>query len=104
MVYRIISERKKETQPRNDLLTLLMASMHEDGTQMTEKQLRDETMTLFVAGHETTALSLSWTWYLLSENPAAEARLHEELREVLGGRPAETRDLGKVAVSQRRGA
>lgn len=96
MVYRIISERKKETQPRNDLLTLLMASMHEDGTQMTEKQLRDETMTLFVAGHETTALSLSWTWYLLSENPAAQARLHEELREVLGGRPAETRDLEKL--------
>ena len=96
MVYRIISERKKETQPRNDLLTLLMASMHEDGTQMTGKQLRDETMTLFVAGHETTALSLSWTWYLLSENPAAEARLHEELRDVLGGRPAETRDLEKL--------
>lgn len=96
MVYRIISERKKETQPHNDLLTLLMAAMHEDGTQMTEQQLRDETMTLFLAGHETTALSLSWTWYLLGENPAAEARLHEELRGVLGGRPAEVSDLEKL--------
>jgi len=96
MVYRIIAERKKQTNARNDLLTLLMAAMSEDGTQMTERQLRDETMTLFVAGHETTALSLSWTWYLLSENPSAEERLHSELREVLGGRPAEVSDLEKL--------
>lgn len=96
LVYRIIAERKKETEPRNDLLTLLMAAMHEDGSQMTERQLRDETMTLFVAGHETTALTLTWTWHLLGENPAAEARLHEELGRVLGGRPAELGDLEKL--------
>jgi cytochrome P450 len=96
MVYRIIADRKKDTHPHNDLLTLLMAAMHEDGTQMTEKQLRDETMTLFLAGHETTALSLSWAWYLLSENPEAEARLREELGCVLGGRPAEVADLEKL--------
>jgi len=96
LVYRIIAERKQETEPRNDLLTLLMAAMHEDGSQMTERQLRDETMTLFVAGHETTALTLAWTWYLLGENPAAEARLHEELGEVLGGRPADVCDLEKL--------
>jgi cytochrome P450 len=96
LIYRIISDRKKDTQPRNDLLSLLMAAMHEDGSQMTEHQVRDESMTLFVAGHETTALSLSWTWYLLGENPAAEARLHEELRLVLGGRPAEVSDLEKL--------
>ncbi|HUL35929.1 MAG TPA: cytochrome P450 [Candidatus Eisenbacteria bacterium] len=96
MVYRIISERKKDTQPRNDLLSLLMAAMHEDGTQMTERQLRDETMTLFVAGHETTALSLSWTWYLLGQNPDAEAKLQEELQSVLGGRPADVSDLPKL--------
>src|ERR1700732_1067635 len=80
LVYRIISDRKKDTQPRNDLLSLLMSAMHEDGSQMTERQVRDESMTLFVAGHETTALSLAWTWYLLGENPAAESRLDEELR------------------------
>jgi cytochrome P450 len=96
MVYRIIAERKQETAPRNDLLTLLMAAMHEDGSQMTERQLRDETMTLFVAGHETTALTLAWTWYLLGENPAAEGRLHGELGDVLGGRPAEVCDLEKL--------
>jgi cytochrome P450 len=96
LIYGIISDRKKDTQPRNDLLSMLMAAMHEDGSQMTEKQVRDESMTLFVAGHETTALSLVWTWYLLSENPEAEAHLHEELRAVLDGRPAEVSDLEKL--------
>ena len=96
LIYGIISDRKKDTQPRNDLLSLLMAAMNEDGSQMSERQVRDEAMTLFVAGHETTALSLSWTWYLLSENPEAESRLHEELRSVLGGQPAEVSDLEKL--------
>ena len=96
LIYRIIFDRKKDTQPRNDLLSLLMSAMHEDGSQMSERQVRDESMTLFVAGHETTALSLMWTWYLLGENPAAEARLHEELRTVLAGRPAEVSDLEKL--------
>jgi cytochrome P450 len=96
LVYRIISERKKDERSRNDLLTLLMAAMSEDGSQMTERQLRDETMTLFLAGHETTALALSWTWYLLGENPQAEGCLHEELRGVLGGRAAGVADLEKL--------
>ena len=96
LIYGIISDRKKDTHPRKDLLSLLMSAMHDDGSQMTERQVRDESMTLFVAGHETTALSLAWTWYLLGENPAAEACLHEELRAVLGGRPAEVSDLEKL--------
>jgi len=96
LIYGIISDRKKDTRPRNDLLSLLMSAMHEDGSQMTERQVRDESMTLFVAGHETTALSLAWTWYLLGENPAAESRLHKELRTVLAGRPAEVSDLEKL--------
>ena len=79
-----------------DLLSLLMSAMDEDGSQMTPKQLRDETMTLFLAGHETTALSLSWAWFLLSKNPAAEVRLHEELRDVLGGRAPGIADLGRL--------
>jgi len=96
LIYGIISDRKKDTQPCNDLLSLLMAAMNDDGSQMTERQVRDESMTLFVAGHETTALSLAWTWYLLSKNPTAEVRLHEELGAVLGGRPAEVSDLEKL--------
>jgi cytochrome P450 len=97
LVYRIIEERNKSGGAgRNDLLTLLMAAMNDDGTQMTPRQLRDETMTLFLAGHETTALALSWTWYLLSENPEAERRLHEELDGALGGRMAGTEDLERL--------
>jgi cytochrome P450 len=98
LVYRIIDERKKlgNANERNDLLSLLMAAMDEDGSQMTPRQLRDEIMTLFMAGHETTALTLSWAWYLLSKNPAAETRLHEELRDVLAGRPPTIADLGRL--------
>jgi cytochrome P450 len=98
LVYRIIDERKKlgNANEHNDLLSLLMASMDEDGSQMTPKQLRDEIMTLFMAGHETTALTLSWAWYLLSKNPAAETRLHEELRDVLAGRLPTIADLGRL--------
>ena len=98
LVYRIIEERKAQGNGRRhgDLLSMLMGAMDEDGTQMSPRQLRDETMTLFLAGHETTALTLSWTWYLLSQNPAAEARLHEELRGVLGDRPPGVADLERL--------
>jgi len=98
LVYRIISERKGNggAHRNGDLLSLLTAAMDEDGSQMTPQQLRDETMTLFVAGHETTALTLAWTWLLLSENPEAEARLHEELKNVLGGRSPEAADLERL--------
>ena len=79
---------------------MLMAAMNEDGSRMTAKQLRDETMTLFLAGHETTALALGWTWYLLSENPQAETKLHEELDAVLGGNPATVADLERLPYLQ----
>ena len=92
-VYRIIAERRARGGDGSDLLSLLIAATDEDGSQMTPKQLRDETMTLFLAGHETTALTLAWTWYLLSRNPAAESRLHEELARVLGDRAARPEDL-----------
>jgi cytochrome P450 len=102
LVYRIISERRAQRNSKHhtDLLSLLMGAMDEDGSQMTPQQLRDETMTIFLAGHETTALTLAWTWYLLSENPAAEARLHEELRGVLGRRAPEIKDLERLPYLQ----
>ena len=98
VVYRIISERKSQGggDDRSDLLSLLMSAVDEDGSQMTPQQLRDETMTLFLAGHETTALTLAWTWYLLSENPAVEALLHEELASVLSGRSPEAAELSRL--------
>ena len=100
LVYRIIEEKRSLHGEGNDLLSLLMDAMDEDGTQMTPQQLRDETMTLFLAGHETTALLLGWTWYLLSQNPAAEARLFDELRGVLGGRAPQVSDLMRLPYLQ----
>jgi cytochrome P450 len=100
LVYRIIEEKKTLHGAGNDLLSLLMDAMDDDGTQMTPQQLRDETMTLFLAGHETTALLLGWTWYLLGENPAAETRLLDELRAVLGGRAPQVSDLMKMPYLQ----
>jgi len=99
LVYGIIEERQAEgnTNHHHDLLAMLMSAMDEDGTQMTPQQLRDESMTLFLAGHETTALTLSWAWYMLSENPAAEARLHEELHGILAGRAPELADFERLA-------
>jgi cytochrome P450 len=102
IIYRIIAERQaeKNSQPHNDLLDLLMSAMDEDGTQMTAQQLHDEAITLFVAGHETTGQMLSWTWYLLSQNPAVEQRLHEELDAVLGERDPQASDFGKLVYLQ----
>jgi cytochrome P450 len=100
MVYRIISEKQENGAHGCDLLSLLMSSMDDDGSQMNPQQLRDETMTLFLAGHETTALMLGWTWYLLSQNPAVETRLHEELNALLGGRAPQVSDLQKLPFLQ----
>jgi cytochrome P450 len=63
---------------------------------MSDTQLRDEVITLFLAGHETTANALSWTWWLLAQNPEAEAKLHRELATVLGGRAATLEDLPRL--------
>ncbi|HEY4710584.1 MAG TPA: cytochrome P450 [Candidatus Acidoferrales bacterium] len=102
LVYRIISERRAEgnSSAHNDLLALLMGAMDEDGSQMTPQQLHDETMTLFLAGHETTAQMLGWTWYALSQNPAVESRLHQELHGVLGGRPPGAADFPRLPYLQ----
>jgi cytochrome P450 len=67
---------------------------------MTDKQLRDEAMAFLLAGHETTALALSWTWYLLSQHPEAEHRLHEELKQVLGGRLPTAADLPRLTYTE----
>ena len=64
---------------------MLLSAHDEDGSQMTDRQLRDEVITIFLAGHETTALTLSWTWYLLATHPEVEAKFHRELHEVFAG-------------------
>lgn len=89
----IIAARRRSGVDHGDLLSMLLRARDDEGAQMTDEQLRDEALILFVAGHETTALALSWTWMLLSQHPAAWARLREELDRVLGGRPPTLADL-----------
>src|SRR5262249_61441048 len=80
IIYRLIADRRASGRDHGDLLSMLLAAQDEDdGTVMTDTQVRDEAMTIFLAGHETTANALTWTWYLLSENPQAARRLHHEL-------------------------
>jgi cytochrome P450 len=93
ILYRIIAERRSSGRDTGDLLSMLLHAQDEDGSRMTDQQLRDETITLFLAGHETTASTLSWTWWLLAQNPAVEAKLHAELDRVLGGRAPSLDDL-----------
>lgn len=76
-----------------DLLSMLLLARDEAGESMTDREVRDQLLTLFTAGHETTSNALTWTWYLLSQHPAVEARLHEEIDRVLGGRAPRLADL-----------
>lgn len=94
-IYRIIADRRASGTDRGDLLSMLLLAqdVEGDGGSMTDEQLRDEAMTLFLAGHETTANALTWTWYLLSEHPEVEAKMHAEITAVLGGRLPTVEDL-----------
>jgi len=86
-IYRIIGQRRSSGRDEGDLLSMLLLAQDEDtGGRMTDQQVRDEALTLFLAGHETTANALTWTWFLLSQNPECEAKLHEELAAVLDRR------------------
>jgi len=82
----LIAEHKATNVDRGDLLSMLIASRDEDGSALSDQQIRDEVLTIFLAGYETTANALSWTWYLLSQNPEAESRLYAEIDAVLNGR------------------
>jgi cytochrome P450 len=97
----IIAERRKSGEDRGDLLSMLLRAQDEEsGRRMSDSQLRDEMMTLFMAGHETTANTLAWAWFLLSGHPEAEARLHKELDEVLGGRSPTVADLPRLTYTE----
>jgi cytochrome P450 len=96
VIYGIIEQRRASGQMSGDLLSVFLQAHDDQGIGMTDRQLHDEIMTLFLAGHETTANVLSWTWYLLGQNPGAEAKLHEELQRVLGGRVPTPADLPRL--------
>jgi cytochrome P450 len=101
-IYGLIRERRKSGADAGDLLSMLLLAQDEeaDGAGMTDTQVRDEALTLFLAGHETTANALTWTWYLLSQNPECEARLHAELDSVLEGRLPQIPDLSQLRYAE----
>lgn len=101
IVHRIIAERRQNPAAEEDLLGMLMAARDEEtGKGMTDEQVRDEVMTLLLAGHETTANALTWTFYLLSQHPDAAAKLHEEIDAVLGKRPFTLDDLPNLTYTK----
>jgi cytochrome P450 len=95
IIDRLIAERRAQGDAADsgDLLSMLLLSCDDAGDRMSDDEVRDQAVTLFVAGHETTSNALTWTWYLLSQHPAEEARLHAELDAALGGRPPVLADL-----------
>jgi cytochrome P450 len=101
-IYRMINEHRAAGRDRGDLLSMLiMAQDDEDhGARMTDEQIRDEAITIFLAGHETTALALTWTWYLLSRHPEVESRMRRELAEVLGDRRATMADWPRLRYTE----
>ncbi|HZD47304.1 MAG TPA: cytochrome P450, partial [Silvibacterium sp.] len=102
VVYRMIGEHRAAGIDRGDLLSMLIRSRDEelDHSAMTDEQLRDEVLTIFLAGYETVANALSWTWMLLAQNPAAEVKLHQELDSVLGGRLPSIDDLPQLRYTE----
>jgi cytochrome P450 len=94
-------EERRKGDLGHDLLGMLLAARDDDGSSMSDQQVRDEVLILFLAGHETTALSLSWTLHELALNPEVEHRLHEELARVLGGREPTFEDLPRLEYTAR---
>jgi cytochrome P450 len=102
IVYGII--RRRQSGPlagSHDLLAALLDARYEDGSGMSAEQLRDEVMTLLLAGHETTAVSLSWVWMLLAQHPDVELQLRRELESVLAGRAPGVQDIPNLGVTER---
>ena len=102
-VYRIIQQRRASNEDRGDLLSMLLHAQDTEGegARMSDLQLRDEAMTIFLAGHETSANAMAWTWYLLSQNPEWEKKLHDEIDDHLDGRSPRIGDVFELAVTGR---
>jgi cytochrome P450 len=102
MIYGFIDERRQKGSTRLDLLAMLMSAQDEEtGEGMSDQQMRDEMITIFLAGHETTASLLGWTWYLLAQNPAIEAGLRLEQQDLLAGRTPDHEDLRKLDTTRK---
>ena len=105
-VYGLIEQRRESGLDGDDLLSLLLNVRDDEADNaeeavMTDQQLRDEVVTLFAAGHETTAVALTWTWYLIATHPDVQARFHAELDVTLGGRTPTPEDLPRLAFTEK---
>jgi cytochrome P450 len=100
-IYGIIAQRRRSGEAREDLLAMLLSAANEEGAAMSDSLVRDEAVSLFLAGHETTGITLTWAWYALSQHPEVEAGFHRELDEVLDGRPPSPQDLDRLAFTQK---
>ena len=102
IVYRMIADRRASGRDHGDMLSMLLAAQdEEDGGVMTDRQVRDEAMTIFLAGHETTANAMTWLWYLVSQAPEVEAKLHDEVDRALQGRLPSMADLPSLHYVER---
>ncbi len=101
LIYELLTERRRSRVRHDDLLDLLLQARDEEtGTGLSDQELRDEALTIFAAGHETTANALAWTWYLLATHPEAKARFHEEVDRVLQGRTPNAGDLAQLPYTR----
>jgi cytochrome P450 len=100
VVYQLIAARRGQQRDTTDLLDRLLEARDEDGRSMPDQQIRDEVLTLLLAGHETSAIALSWIWYLLAQYPEVEHSLHAELAAVLGDRRASADDLALLPYTR----
>jgi cytochrome P450 len=105
IIFGLINQRRDTSESNDDLLSLLLEAQLEDddgnGKPLTDQQVRDQTITMFAAGHETTAVCLTWTWYLLAMNQHIQSRFHAELDEVIGGRQPTLSDLPNLKFADR---
>jgi cytochrome P450 len=99
-VSELVQRRREAGGESGDLLSLLLHVQDEDGGRMSDRQIRDEVLTLALAGHETTSITLAFCWYLLARHPEAEATLHRELDSVLGGRAPTVEDLPALTFTE----
>ena len=100
LIYRLIDERRATGGATGDVLSMLVNARMEDGSPLSPRQIHDEALTLLLAGHETTALALSWTWYLLAQHPDVDAAMQAELQTVLGGRLPTVEDLPQLQYTR----
>lgn len=100
IIYGIIDERRRTGEDKGDLLSMLLLAEDDQGQHMSAKEARDEAVTMILAGHETTANALNWTFYLLAQHPEIEAKLHEELDTVLAGRVPTLADLENLKYTE----